>query len=187
MDMLTEDPITTCLSPSVYDMICQLKFEVRENCDTNSIVTQRDEVCWKTITDSGIYIGSGQGLHYRESLRLLGPVCKAGPLTFVISDQGWKVFAELFLEIFDALESLQSPAISLSLMKLTAYLSQNHVFQGCPFLLLRDLFASKQLARVFGQSVVEKSSLDLYVDSTYITSYGMGLHPIKKSLRTTVQ
>uniref|UniRef100_A0A452R2V1 ER membrane associated RNA degradation n=2 Tax=Ursus americanus TaxID=9643 RepID=A0A452R2V1_URSAM len=36
--MLIEDPITTCLSPSVYDMICNLGFEVRERCDINSIL-----------------------------------------------------------------------------------------------------------------------------------------------------
>jgi len=60
--MLIEDPITTCLSPSVYDMICKLGFEVRESCDISRIVTQRGEVCWQTITacvthtQSGLYV-----------------------------------------------------------------------------------------------------------------------------------
>lgn len=57
--MLIEDPVTTCLSPSVYDMICKLGFEVKESCDINSIVTQRGEVCWQTITDCVVYTESG--------------------------------------------------------------------------------------------------------------------------------
>ncbi|XP_032449171.1 endoplasmic reticulum membrane-associated RNA degradation protein isoform X5 [Lynx canadensis] len=67
---------------------------------------------------------------------------------------------QLFPEILDALESLQSPAISLSLMKLTACLERalGDVFllngKECPFL-LRDLLASKELAQVFGQSVMD--------------------------------
>lgn len=57
--ILIEDPITTCLSPSVYDMICKLGFEARENCDISSIVTQNGEVCWTTITDCVVYTESG--------------------------------------------------------------------------------------------------------------------------------
>nr|XP_060473117.1 endoplasmic reticulum membrane-associated RNA degradation protein isoform X4 [Panthera onca] len=169
--MLLEDPIATCLSPSVYDMICKFGFEVRETCDINSIVTERGEVCWKTITDCVIYTESAQSLDYPGSVRLLGPVCEAvhSHLLSLTKERfeicytpwlQWTAFPELFPEILDALESLQSPAISLSLMKLTACLERalGDVFllngKECPFL-LRDLLASKELAQVFGQSVMD--------------------------------
>nr|XP_014993227.1 endoplasmic reticulum membrane-associated RNA degradation protein isoform X4 [Macaca mulatta] len=170
MEVLIGDPITTCLSPSVYDIICNLGFQLRENCDINSIVTQNGEVCWKTITDCVSYTESDQGLDYWGSVRLLGPVCEAVHSHFLSLTKGqfeiryapwfqWTSFPELFPEIFDALESLQSPAISLSLMKLTSCLEQalGDVFlligKECPFL-LRDLLASEELAQVFGQSVM---------------------------------
>lgn len=57
-EMLTEEPITTCLSPPVYDMICKLGFEVRDSCDICSIVTQNGDICWKTITDCVVYTES---------------------------------------------------------------------------------------------------------------------------------
>ncbi|XP_063480029.1 endoplasmic reticulum membrane-associated RNA degradation protein isoform X7 [Symphalangus syndactylus] len=169
-DVLIGDPITTCLSPSVYDIICNLGFQLRENCDINSIVTQNGEVCWKTITDCVSYTESDQGLDYWGSVRLLGPVCEAVHSHFLSLTKGqfeiqyapwfqWTSFPELFPEIFDALESLQSPAISLSLMKLTSCLERTlgDVFlligKECPFL-LRDLLASEELAQVFGQSVM---------------------------------
>ncbi|XP_042796262.1 endoplasmic reticulum membrane-associated RNA degradation protein isoform X1 [Panthera leo] len=169
--MLLEDPIATCLSPSVYDMICKFGFEVRETCDINSIVTERGEVCWKTITDCVIYTESAQSLDYPGSVRLLGPVCEAvhSHVLSLTKERfeicytpwlQWTAFPELFPEILDALESLQSPAISLSLMKLTACLERalGDVFllngKECPFL-LRDLLASKELAQVFGQSVMD--------------------------------
>lgn len=57
--ILVGEPIATCLSPSVYDMICKLGFEVRESCDISSIVTQNGEVCWKKITDCVVYTESG--------------------------------------------------------------------------------------------------------------------------------
>uniref|UniRef100_A0A7N9CSB0 ER membrane associated RNA degradation n=3 Tax=Macaca fascicularis TaxID=9541 RepID=A0A7N9CSB0_MACFA len=169
-EVLIGDPITTCLSPSVYDIICNLGFQLRENCDINSIVTQNGEVCWKTITDCVSYTESDQGLDYWGSVRLLGPVCEAVHSHFLSLTKGqfeiryapwfqWTSFPELFPEIFDALESLQSPAISLSLMKLTSCLERalGDVFlligKECPFL-LRDLLASEELAQVFGQSVM---------------------------------
>ncbi|XP_015980557.2 endoplasmic reticulum membrane-associated RNA degradation protein isoform X5 [Rousettus aegyptiacus] len=80
----------------------------------------------------------------------------------------WTSSPELFAEIFDALESLQSPAISLSLMKLTSCLERSlgDVFlligKECPFL-LRDLLASEELAQVFGQSVM--NVLEVFVGS----------------------
>ncbi|XP_062953170.1 endoplasmic reticulum membrane-associated RNA degradation protein isoform X4 [Cynocephalus volans] len=170
MEILIGDHITTCLSPSVYNMICKLGFEVRENCDINSIVTQNGEVCWKTITDCVSYTESDQDLDYWGSVRMLGPVCEAVHLHLLSLTKGqfeiryapwlqWTSFPELFPEIFDSLESQQSPAISLSLMKLTSCLERalGDVFllvgKECPFL-LRDLLASEELAQVFGQSVM---------------------------------
>ncbi|XP_058389948.1 endoplasmic reticulum membrane-associated RNA degradation protein isoform X6 [Diceros bicornis minor] len=170
METLIEDPISTCLSPSVYDMMCKLGFEVREHCDINSIVTQNGEVCWQTITDCVVYRESAQDLDYWGSVRLLGPVCEAVHSHLLSLTKGqfeiryapwlqWTSFPELFPEIFDALESLQSPAISLGLMKLTSCLERalGDVFlligKECPFL-LRDLLASEELAQVFGQSVM---------------------------------
>uniref|UniRef100_A0A452R360 ER membrane associated RNA degradation n=1 Tax=Ursus americanus TaxID=9643 RepID=A0A452R360_URSAM len=169
--MLIEDPITTCLSPSVYDMICNLGFEVRERCDINSIVSQRGEVCWQTITACVIYTQSAQSLDYQGSVRLLGPVCEAVHSHLLSLTKGqfeiqytpwlqWTAFPELFPEILDALESPQCPAIPLSLMKLTACLERalGDVFllngKDCPFL-LRDLLASEELAAVFGRSVMD--------------------------------
>ncbi|XP_011941223.1 PREDICTED: endoplasmic reticulum membrane-associated RNA degradation protein [Cercocebus atys] len=170
MEVLIGDPITTCLSPSVYDIICNLGFQLRENCDINSVVTPNGEVCWKTISDCVSYTETDQGLDYWGSVRLLGPVCEAVHSHFLSLTKGqfeiryapwfqWTSFPELFPEIFDALESLQSPAISLSLMKLTSCLERalGDVFlligKECPFL-LRDLLASEELAQVFGQSVM---------------------------------
>ncbi|KAM4865758.1 endoplasmic reticulum membrane-associated RNA degradation protein isoform 3-T3 [Thomomys bottae] len=67
---------------------------------------------------------------------------------------------QLFLEIFDALESLPSPTVSLSIMKMASCLERalGDVFlligKKCPFL-LRDLLASEELAQVFGHSVMD--------------------------------
>ncbi|XP_029079305.1 endoplasmic reticulum membrane-associated RNA degradation protein isoform X2 [Monodon monoceros] len=169
--ILIEDPITTCLSPSVYDMICKLGFEARENCDISSIVTQNGEVCWTTITDCVVYTESAQGLDYQGSVRLLGPVCQAVHLHLSSLTKGqfetryssgfqWTGVPELFPEMFDALGSLQSLAISLSLMKLTSCLERALadvyllIRKECPFL-LRDLIASEELSQVFGQSVMD--------------------------------
>ncbi|XP_019807228.2 endoplasmic reticulum membrane-associated RNA degradation protein isoform X7 [Tursiops truncatus] len=169
--ILIEDPITTCLSPSVYDTICNLGFEARENCDISSIVTQNGEVRWMTITDSVVYTESAQGLDYGGSVRLLGPVCQAVHLHLSSLTKGqfetryssgfqWTGVPELFPEMFDALGSLQSLAISLSLMKLTSCLERalGDVYllirKECPFL-LRDLIASEELSQVFGQSVMD--------------------------------
>nr|XP_035960256.1 endoplasmic reticulum membrane-associated RNA degradation protein isoform X6 [Halichoerus grypus] len=169
--MLIEDPITTCLSPSVYDMICKLGFEVRESCDISRIVTQRGEVCWPAITACVTLTQSAQSLDYRGTVLLLGPVCEAVHRHLLSLTKGqfdmrympwlqWTAFPELFPEIFDALGSPQCPAIPLSLMKLTACLERAlgdvYLLNGkeCPFL-LRDLLASEELAEVFGRSVMD--------------------------------
>nr|XP_020736261.1 endoplasmic reticulum membrane-associated RNA degradation protein isoform X6 [Odocoileus virginianus texanus] len=170
-EILIGEPIATCLSPSVYDMICKLGFEVRENCDISSIVTQNGDVCWKKITDCMVYTESAQDLDHRESVRLLGPVCQAVHLHLLSLLEGqfemrytpalqWTGVPELFPEILDALRSLESPSISLSLMKLTSCLERalGDVYlligKDCPFL-LRDLLASEELAQVFGQPVMD--------------------------------
>nr|XP_012807125.2 endoplasmic reticulum membrane-associated RNA degradation protein isoform X2 [Jaculus jaculus] len=152
-------------------MICNLGFEVRENCDINSIITQNGEICWKTITSRVSYAESGQSLDYQRSVRLLGPVCETIHLHILSLTSGqfefqyspwfqWTNFPELFPEIFDSLKSLYSPAISLSVMKLASCLERalGDVFlltgKECPFL-LRDLLASEELAGVFGHSVMD--------------------------------
>uniref|UniRef100_A0A2K6TMR2 ER membrane associated RNA degradation n=1 Tax=Saimiri boliviensis boliviensis TaxID=39432 RepID=A0A2K6TMR2_SAIBB len=111
-----------------------------------------------------------QGLDCWGSVRLLGPVCEAVHSHFLSLTKGqfeiqyapwfqWTSFPQLFPEIFEALKSLQSPAICLSLMKLTSCLERalGDVFlligKECPFL-LRDLLASEELAQIFGQSVM---------------------------------
>ncbi|XP_066228920.1 endoplasmic reticulum membrane-associated RNA degradation protein [Saccopteryx leptura] len=168
--ILLEDSVTTCLSPSVRDMICKLGFEIREDCDIDSIVTQNGEVCWKRITDCVIDTKSAQGLDYPGSVRLLGPVCEAVHVHLSSLTKGqfevqyapwlqWTSSPELFPEILDALASLQPPAVSLGLMKLTSCLERalGDVFllvgKECPFL-LRDLLASEELRHIFGLSVM---------------------------------
>ncbi|XP_024852301.1 endoplasmic reticulum membrane-associated RNA degradation protein isoform X6 [Bos taurus] len=169
--ILVGEPIATCLSPSVYDMICKLGFEVRESCDISSIVTQNGEVCWKKITDCMVYTESAQGLDHPESVRLLGPVCQAVHLHLSSLPEGqfemryapalqWTGVPELFPEILGALRSPESPSICLSLMKLSSCLERalGDVYlligKDCPFL-LRDLLASEELAQVFGQPVMD--------------------------------
>ncbi|XP_058521390.1 endoplasmic reticulum membrane-associated RNA degradation protein isoform X2 [Ochotona princeps] len=170
MEMLTGEPIATCLSPSVHDMICKLGFEVKEHCAISSVVSDKGEVHWEAVTKCVNCVETGCDLDYRDSVRLLGPVCDAVQLHFFSLTKGqfetryapwlqWTGIPQLFPEIFDSLQSLQSPAISLSLMKLTSCLERalGDVFlligKECPFL-LRDLLASVELAQVFGQPVM---------------------------------
>ncbi|XP_072500048.1 endoplasmic reticulum membrane-associated RNA degradation protein isoform X3 [Notamacropus eugenii] len=171
LEMLKSDSITTCLSPPVYDMVCRLGFEVKENHDISNIISQHGEVYWKTIAECVCYTDSeGQNVDYVKSVSLLGPVCEAVhthiysltkaqfEVQYALWFQ-WTNFPELFPEIFVALKSLQPTAIPLSLMKLTSCLERalGDVFlligKECPFL-LRDLLVSKELAEVFGPSVM---------------------------------
>ncbi|XP_051062030.1 endoplasmic reticulum membrane-associated RNA degradation protein [Phodopus roborovskii] len=102
---------------------------------------------------------------------MLGPVCEAIHTHILSLTRAqfeikyspwfqWTAYPELFLEIFDAVESLNSPAISLSVMKLASCLERalGDVFlllgKECPFL-LRDLLASAELAQVFGHGVMD--------------------------------
>ncbi|KAJ7342220.1 hypothetical protein JRQ81_009682 [Phrynocephalus forsythii] len=72
----------------------------------------------------------------------------------------WANCPEIFLEMLDAIRGPDATAIALSLMKLTSCLERalGDVFlligKDCPFL-LRDLLASKELAAVFGTSVMD--------------------------------
>ncbi|GAB1300542.1 ER membrane-associated RNA degradation [Apodemus speciosus] len=171
MEILTGDSITTCLSPLVHDLICNLGFELTEICDINKIVTQNGEVQWKAITDRVSYAALGQSLDYRRSVQQLGPVCEAAHLHISSLTRAqfevryspwyqWTTYPELFLEIVDALETSQCAAISLSVMKLAACLERalGDVFlligKECPFL-LRDLLASAELTQVFGHAVMD--------------------------------
>ncbi|XP_045400697.1 endoplasmic reticulum membrane-associated RNA degradation protein isoform X3 [Lemur catta] len=167
---LMVDPVTTCLSPLVHDMVCKLGFEHRDYCDIDSVVARSGQVCWRGITACVTY-ESDQSLDYWGSVQRLGPVCEAVHSHFLALTKEqfeiryapwfqWTSFPELFPEIFDDLEGLQSPAISLGLMKLTSCLERalGDVFllvgKDCPFL-LRDLLASEELVQVFGQSVMD--------------------------------
>ncbi|XP_031793312.1 endoplasmic reticulum membrane-associated RNA degradation protein isoform X3 [Sarcophilus harrisii] len=170
-EMLITDSITTCLSPPVYDLVCKVGFEAKESHDINSIVSQYGEVCWKTIAKYMCYADSeGQNVDYLKSVSLLGPVCEAVHTHICSLSKAqfdvqyalwfqWTNFSELFPEIFVALKSSQPAAVPLSLMKLTSCLERalGNVFlligKECPFL-LRDLLVSKELAEVFGQSVM---------------------------------
>ncbi|XP_037374706.1 endoplasmic reticulum membrane-associated RNA degradation protein [Talpa occidentalis] len=164
------DPVTTCLSPSVHELICRVGFEARERCDTSTVVSPHGEVCWAAFTACIIHAGSGEDLDYPGSVRLLGPVCEAVhshvlSLTWEQFEARfapwleWTSFPELFPEVLGALRCARPAAISLGLMKLTALLERalGDVFllvgRECPFL-LRDLLASAELAQVFGRPVM---------------------------------
>ncbi|XP_069343870.1 endoplasmic reticulum membrane-associated RNA degradation protein isoform X2 [Eulemur rufifrons] len=151
-------------------MVCKLGFEHGDDCDIDSVVAENGEVCWSRVAACVTY-ESDQSLDYWGSVQRLGPVCEAVHSHFLALTKGqfeiryapwfqWTSFPELFPEIFDDLEGLQSPAISLGLMKLTSCLERalGDVFllvgKDCPFL-LRDLLASEELAQVFGQPVMD--------------------------------
>ncbi|XP_030052257.1 endoplasmic reticulum membrane-associated RNA degradation protein isoform X2 [Microcaecilia unicolor] len=167
------DPVVTCLSPAVHNIVCNLGFESDVSHDINSIVSGDCEICWKSITKHLHYAQSGEGqdVDYIASVRSLGPLCEAVHVHLLALTrkqfeekygQGfqWTNSTELFIETFDILKNLQAVAIALSLMKLTSCLERalGNVYllvgKVCPFL-LRDLLASLELATVFGQSVMD--------------------------------
>ncbi|XP_069866426.1 endoplasmic reticulum membrane-associated RNA degradation protein isoform X2 [Dipodomys merriami] len=175
--MLRADAVTTCLSPSVRDLVCEVGSEVGGNCAIDAIVTPRGEVLWDAVTGCVSCAEPGQDLDYWGSVRLLGPVCEAVHLHFLTLTKEqfeiqyvpwfqWTHFPELFPEIFDALESLPSPTVCLSVMKLASCLERalGDVFlligKKCPFL-LRDLLASEELAQVFGHSVFRNDNCSM--------------------------
>ncbi|KAM4694954.1 endoplasmic reticulum membrane-associated RNA degradation protein [Discoglossus pictus] len=163
-------PITTCLSPSVHNMVCRLGFEIHCSYDVNRILCNNNEVCWTTLCENLSYTTSGQ-LDFAKSVRQLGPLCEAVHIHFAsLSSEefeeqfrlcfNWTNSPELFLNALAVLKSLDSAQISLSLMKMTSCLERalGNVYliigKECPFL-LRDLLASKELAEIFSHSVMD--------------------------------
>ncbi|MEE6475427.1 hypothetical protein FKM82_010746 [Ascaphus truei] len=164
-------PVTTCLSPTVHHMVCNLGFEIEVSYDIRRVLCEDNRVCWKTLSDTISYIASGERLDYVQSVRLLGPLCEAvhTHLSSLSSDVfkeqfGWCFYwtnnAELFLSTLAVLQSLDGTQISLSLMKVTSCLERSlgdvylMIGKDCPFL-LRDLLASAELAEVFSPPVMD--------------------------------
>ncbi|NXB86509.1 EMARD protein, partial [Vidua chalybeata] len=168
--MALPDLVTTCLSQPVHYAICKLGFEKKDTHDIDNILSENGEVCWQAVTEHVCYLESDQSMDYIKSIRSLGPVCESvnsyfKSLTkeqFVIQYASWFHWTnctEVFLEVFDVLQSTQTTEVALGLMKLTSCLERAlgdvYLLKGndCPFL-LRDLLASEQLADVFGQAVM---------------------------------
>ncbi|XP_005239168.4 endoplasmic reticulum membrane-associated RNA degradation protein [Falco peregrinus] len=179
--MALSDSVTTCLSPPVHYVICKLGFEKKDTYDINNILSENGEVCWQAVTEHVCYLESDQNVDYIKSIRSLGPVCESVNLHFksltkeqFVIQYGlwlrWTNCTELFLEIFDVLQYTQATEVALGLMKLTSCLERalGDVYllidKDCPFL-LRDLLASKQLAVVFGQAVM--NVLRIFIGSPY--------------------
>ncbi|NXM94472.1 EMARD protein, partial [Sylvia borin] len=168
--MVLPDSVTTCLSPPVHYAICKLGFEKTDAYDINNILSGNGEVCWQAVTEHVCYLESDQSVDYIKSIRSLGPVCESVNLyfksltkeQFVVQYESWLHWTnctEVFLEVFDVLQYAQATEVALGLMKLTSCLERAlgdvYLLKGndCPFL-LRDLLASKQLADIFGQAVM---------------------------------
>ncbi|NWY31225.1 EMARD protein, partial [Pheucticus melanocephalus] len=168
--MALPDSITTCLSQPVHYAICKLGFEKKDTYNIDTILSGNREVCWAAVTEHVCYLESDQSVDYIKSIRSLGPVCESVNLyfksltkeQFVIQYASWFCWTnctEVFLEVFDVLQSTQATEVALGLMKLTSCLERAlgdvYLLKGndCPFL-LRDLLASEQLADVFGQAVM---------------------------------
>ncbi|NXX80299.1 EMARD protein, partial [Urocolius indicus] len=181
--MALSDSITTCLSPPVHYVICKLGFEKKDTYDINHILSENGEVCWEALTEHLCYFESvkDQSVDYIKSIRALGPVCESVHLHFksLTKEQfvtryalwfHWTNCTELFLEVFDVLQYIQTTEVALGLMKLTSCLERalGDVYlligKDCPFL-LRDLLASEQLAVVFGQAVM--NLLRVFIGSPY--------------------
>ncbi|XP_042651539.1 endoplasmic reticulum membrane-associated RNA degradation protein-like isoform X1 [Tyto alba] len=181
MGMALPHSVTTCLSPPVHYVICKLGFEKKDSYDINTILSENGEVCWQAVTEHVCYLESDQSVDYIKSIRSLGPVCESVNLHFksLTKEQfviqyalwfRWTNCTELFLEVFDVLQYTQNTEVALGLMKLTSCLERalGDVYlligKDCPFL-LRDLLASKQLAVVFGQPVM--NVLRVFIGSPY--------------------
>ncbi|XP_017932940.2 endoplasmic reticulum membrane-associated RNA degradation protein [Manacus vitellinus] len=179
--MALSDSVTTCLSQPVHYAICKLGFEKKDTYDINNILSGNGEVCWQAVTEHVCYLESDQSVDYIKSIRSLGPVCESvnvhfKSLTkeqFVIQYASWLHWTnctEVFLEVFDVLQYAQTTEVALGLMKLTSCLERAlgdvYLLKGndCPFL-LRDLLASKQLAVIFGQAVM--NVLRIFIGSPY--------------------
>lgn len=57
--MASSDSVTTCLSPAVHYVICELGFEKKDIYNINNIVSENGEVCWQAITEHVCYLESG--------------------------------------------------------------------------------------------------------------------------------
>ncbi|OPJ72784.1 endoplasmic reticulum membrane-associated RNA degradation protein isoform A [Patagioenas fasciata monilis] len=178
---MASDSVTTCLSPPVHYVICELGFEKKDIYDINNILSENGEVFWQAISEHVFYLESDRSVDYIKSIRSLGPVCESVNLYFksLTKEQfvvqymlwfNWTNCTELFLEVFDVLQDTQTTGIALGLMKLTSCLERalGDVYlligKDCPFL-LRDLLASEQLAVVFGQAVM--NVLRVFIGSPY--------------------
>ncbi|XP_042301097.1 endoplasmic reticulum membrane-associated RNA degradation protein [Sceloporus undulatus] len=165
------EPVSTCLSTPVHYMVCEAGFEIKEKHAINNFVSDSGEIFWSAITEHIHYGESGQSLEYINSVRSLGPVCESVHLHFQsltmeqFEDQfllwfQWTNCSEIFLEMLRTVKDPDVTAIALSLMKLTSCLERALgdvlllIGKECPFL-LRDLLASQELAKVFGQSVMD--------------------------------
>ncbi|NWI13417.1 EMARD protein, partial [Crypturellus soui] len=179
--MALSESVTTCLSPAVHYMICDLGFEKTETYDINNIVSENGEIRWQAITDHICYLESDQIVDYIKSIRSLGPVCASVNLHFksMTKEQfvaqyalwfQWTNYTELCLEVFDVLQYTQTTEIALGLMKLTSCLERalGDVYlligKDCPFL-LRDLLISEELAVIFGQTAM--NVLRIFIGSPY--------------------
>ncbi|XP_072266356.1 endoplasmic reticulum membrane-associated RNA degradation protein [Pyxicephalus adspersus] len=163
--------LTTCLSPAVYKMVCQLGFEIQDNIEIFNILHKDNQVCWEAICSKVCHMPLGKGLDYAESVRQLGPLCEAAHSYFLSLPNEkfeeafreyfhWTNNAELFLSMPTVLKCMDGTKISLLLMKMTSCLERalGDVFlkvgKDCPFL-MRDLLASEELATIFSKSVMD--------------------------------
>ncbi|KAG8123620.1 hypothetical protein E2320_019299 [Naja naja] len=150
MIMFLADPPSTCLSPTVYYMICEAGFERKSSCAVSSFMCNTGEINWEFITkhiqygkqvlDSILELISyfcflDPTLDYINSVRSLGPLCESIHLhlksltveqfenQFVVWLQ-WTNCPEIFLEMFDTIKNPHDAALALSLMKLTSCLER---------------------------------------------------------------
>ncbi|CAI9536832.1 unnamed protein product, partial [Staurois parvus] len=163
--------LTTCLSPAVHKMVCQLGCEIKDSIEILDIVDKDNQVCWDAISSKVCYAPSGKGLDYFESVRQFGPLCEAVHSYFLSLPNEkfeeafrqyfhWTNNKELFLSVPTILKGMIGTKTSLLLMKMTSCLERAlgdvylTVGKDCPFL-LRDLLASEELATIFGKSVMD--------------------------------
>ncbi|KAL7987597.1 hypothetical protein Chor_006516 [Crotalus horridus] len=169
--MLLAEPPSTCLSSTVYYMVCEAGFERKSSYALSSIICSTGEINWEFITEHVQYGEQDPTLDYIKSVRSLGPLCESIHLhlksltveqfenQFVVWLQ-WTNCPEIFLEMFDTVRNPYDAAVALNLMKLTSSLERalGDVFlligKDCPFL-LRDLLASQELFSIFGQPVMD--------------------------------
>ncbi|ETE66797.1 Transmembrane protein, partial [Ophiophagus hannah] len=159
--MFLADPPSTCLSPTVYYMICEAGFERKSSCAVSSFMCDAGEINWEFITKHIQYGEQDPKLDYINSVRSLGPLCESIHLHLksLTVEQFENQFV-IFLEMFYTIKNPHDAAVALSLMKLTSCLERalGDVFlligKDCPFL-LRDLLASQEFVSIFGQPVMD--------------------------------